>query len=257
MNNFESGRARAFKKRLQCFGVALFGRACDPVRRTELLCNVDGKRNVLAFDCPNGMHKNQLFGAKAETAAFTFAIAELSMHVESVEDGRRGESPVKELLSGEFVDGDMTPLATRNGFSGRQFYDVGVPVALPGRVVVMPNGGPAFTGPCNRDGCGKVHGDGAKVLNNDEVTIGESGRDEFAKLGDIGFGCCFGTMEPRLPIGPSADREVGEENVHISLTGHGSHLESGTMQRVDPRIGHDGHSIGTAETERKHSARGH
>jgi hypothetical protein len=29
------------------------------------------------------------------------------------------------------------------------------------------------------------------------------------------------------------------------------------MQRVDPGIGHDGHSIGTAETERKHSARGH
>jgi hypothetical protein len=203
------------------------------------------------------MHKNQLVEAKAETATFTFAIAERSVYVESVEDGRCSESPVKELLSGEFVDGDVTPLATGNGFSGRQFNDVGVTVALPGGVVVMPNGWPAFTSPCHRHRSGKVHGDGPKVLDNDEVAIGEGGRDEFAKLGDIGFGCRSGTMEPRIPIGPSADRKVGEENVHISLTGDGSNLESGTMQRVDPGIGHDGHSIGTAETERKHSARGH
>jgi hypothetical protein len=203
------------------------------------------------------MHKNQLARAKAETAAFTFAIAELSMHVESIEDGRCGESPLKELLSGQFVDGDVTPLATGNGFLGRQFNDVGVPVALPSRVVVMPNGWPAFTGPRHRNRGGKVHGDGAKVLDNDEVTIGEFGRDEIAKLGDVGFGCGFRTMEPRRPIGPSTDRKVGEENVRSSLTGDGSHLESGTMQRVDPCIGHDGHSIGTAETERKHSARGH
>jgi hypothetical protein len=195
------------------------------------------------------MHKNQLVGAKAETAAFTFAIAERSVYVESVEDGRCSESPVKELLSGEFVDGDVTPLATGNGFSGRQFNDVGVTVALPGGVVVMPNGWLAFTSPCHRHRSGKVHGDGPKVLDNDEVAIGEGGRDEFAKLGDIGFGCRFGTMESRIPIGPSADRKVGEENVHISLTGHGSYLESGTMQRVDPGIGHDGHSISTAETE--------
>ena len=257
MNNVESRRARAFKKRLECVGVALFGWTRDPVRGTELLCNVDGKRNVLAFDCPDRMHKNQLFDAKAETVAFAFAITELSMNVESVEDGRSGESPVKELLSGEFVDSDMTPLATGNGFSGRQFDDAGVPVALPCRVVVMPNSWLAFAGPRYCDRSRKVHGDGAKVLDNDEVAIDESGRDEFAKLGDVGFGCCFRAMESRRPIGPSTDCEVGEENVRISLTGHGSHLESGTMQRVDPGIGHDGHSISTAETERKHSARGH
>ena len=179
------------------------------------------------------------------------------MDIKSVADGKRIESAIDELLSGEFVDRDVTPLSARNPFARRDFNDVCVAVALPSRVVMVPNGWQALTGSCDRYRGGKVHRDGAKVLNDDEVNISESSRDHFAESFDLRFGCCVGPMEASGAIGPPPNREIGDDNVNRARAGNGSNIESGTMQRGDPGIGHDGHSIGTAETKRKHSARGH
>jgi hypothetical protein len=96
------------------------------------------------------MHKDQLIGAKSKAATFAFSVTKFGVDVEPIANGQRIESTINELLSGEFIDRDVTPMSARNRLARREFNDVCVAVALPRRVVVMPNGWQTFASPRHR-----------------------------------------------------------------------------------------------------------
>jgi len=161
------------------------------------------------------------------------------------------------LLSGEFIDRDVTPLAAGNEFMQWKFGDVDVAVTLPSWVMVMPDGWPSFTSFRHRNRCRKIHWNRPKVFDNDKVDAVKDGNEFRSESLDIGVGRTIGSVKSRSAVGPSSYCEVGDNDIDVALARNGLNLETQSMQRGDPCIGHDGHSIGSTETKRKHSARGH
>ena len=65
------------------------------------------------------------------------------------------------------------------------------------------------------------------------------------------------TVEAWGAIGPATNCKIGDEDIDWPGSRYRANLESTSLQRVDPGVGHDRDTIGSPEPERKHCARGH
>ena len=95
------------------------------------------------------------------------------------------------------------------------------------------------------------------VFDNHEIGVGKGGPNVSSEAVDFCGSGRSHPMEPGSAIGPASNRKVRNLDIDLPFSGNRANLESETMQRVDPCIGHDGDSIGSSEPERKHCARGH
>ena len=92
--------------------------------------------HVLALDRPHRMDDDELVGREPDAGPLGGAVAGSGVHVEAVADGDGIDAAIAELVAGQVVDGDVAPRRVVVG----QLVEAGVAVALPGRVVVVPEG---------------------------------------------------------------------------------------------------------------------
>ncbi|CAB4961286.1 unannotated protein [freshwater metagenome] len=151
MDDVDSVRASLSEQGIEGCFVTFFCGACEPVGRTDLLRYFECERNVLSFDGPHWMHHHEFIVGKVVPCSFTNSVAHRGVDIETVADGRRSEASVKKLLACEFIDCDVAPLPALSLLTGREFSDIGVAVALPRRIVVMPDRWEALTGSGHSD----------------------------------------------------------------------------------------------------------
>ena len=149
--------------------VAVLGGSQQPVGAAQCLGDPDGPADRLSPDGPHRMGHEERVVVEAQASPRPCPVAGRRVGVEAVVDGCRLDAPVRHLPSGEVVDGDVQP----GGVVGRQLGDVLEPLPLPRRIVVVQDRRPATEHPCDRAGRRQVEGDGAEVLDDHQVGVGE------------------------------------------------------------------------------------
>ena len=153
---------------------------------------------------------------------------------EAVVDPYGVDAAVPELIAGEVVDRDVTP----GRILDRELGDVGEVGPLPGWIMVMHHRRSAGTDLADRLGGGQVERDGAEVLDDDQIGIGE-GRSSSARS--------RGSQPTRVRL--RSDRP--------DLTGDRHRVEAHRLDGALPVPGHNRHSVGETQSERHESADGH